>query len=375
VRRLRTISALTASLAAFAATASSVAGGTVPAPKGFFGIVPQTEISDADAARMRAGGIEAVRVPVTWYLTQPTAQPEYDWSGVDHVVEVASRHGLSVLPFLYGTPAWLAGQPTRLPIDTPEARRAWVAFVKAAVGRYGPGGQFWAERVPEVGGVEAPPVLPSPLPIRSWQVWNEANFFYFAYPASPRRYARLLKLTAPAIRAVDPGARIVLSGLFGNPDEGGRRGMDASRFLGALYRTPGVKADFDAVSLHPYAFHVEDLEGLTEAVRDAMLIHRDGGSGLYVTEMGWGSQNDPHQVAFEQGLRGQARELRGAYRYLLENRRRLNLEGAFWFSWKDVPPGACDFCDSVGLFRRGARFRAKPAWHSFVALAGGGARP
>jgi hypothetical protein len=91
--------------------------------------------------------------------------------------------------------------------------------------------------------------------------------------------------------------------------------------------------------------------------------------------MGWGSQNDPNRVAFEQGIQGQARELRDAYRYLIENRFRLNLKGAFWFSWKDVPSGACNFCDSVGLFRAGKGFRPKPAWRSLVALSGGRARP
>ncbi len=58
---------------------------------------------------------------------------------------------------------------------------------------------------------------------------------------------------------------------------------------------------------------------------------------LYITEMGWGSQYDPNVVAFEQGMHGQARELRGAYRYMLRDRHRLNLKAAYWFSWKDIP--------------------------------------
>jgi hypothetical protein len=222
-----------------------------------------------------------------------------------------------------------------------------------------------------------PPTAPLPaLPIRAWQVWNEANFFYFAYPVSPGRYARLLKLTTPAIKAIDPGAKVILSGLFGNPDETGKRGMDATKFLQALYRSPGIKSRFDAVAVHPYAFHVEDLEALTEETRAVMLEHHDAGAGLYVTEMGWGSQDDPNVVAFEQGLHGQARELRGAYRFLIRNRGRLNLDGVYWYSWKDSPEyTACHFCDSVGLFRAGRRFRPKPAWHAFVGLTGGRARP
>jgi hypothetical protein len=333
-------------------------------------------LTDDDVRYMRAGGIETIRVPFPWGLIQPTAKATYDWSSMDAIVEMATRGGLRVLPFLYGTPHWLSRKPTTLPIDSARARRAWSAFARASVERYGPGGQFWVERAPSVAEANYLPPIPTPFPIRVWQVWNEANFFYFAYPVSPGRYARLLQLTAPAIKAVDPGAKVVLSGLFGDPSETGRRGMDATAFLDALYRSPGIKARFDAAALHPYAFHVEELEALTKDVRAVMLDHGDRGAGLYVTEIGWGSQNDPDVVAFEQGLQGQARELRGAYRYLIGSRRRLNLKGVYWYSWKDNPEYTeCSFCDSVGLFRAGLKFRPKPAWQAFVGLTGGRARP
>jgi len=358
----------------------AVAGARVPA--GFFGIDPQTPLGKEDVSYMRAGGIESIRVPFPWGEIQPSPRGGYDWNATDTIVETATRAGLRVLPFLYGTPRWLAARPTTLPIDSARARRAWTSFVEAAVRRYGPGGEFWVERAPSGGvGTEyepaPPPAAPLPtMPIRAWQIWNEANFFYFAYPVSPSRYARLLKQTTPAIKAVDPGAEVVLSGLFGNPDESGKRGMDAPKFLDALYRSPGIKSRFDAAALHPYAFHVEDLEALTAETRAAMLEHHDAGAGLYITEMGWGSQDDPNVVAFEQGIRGQARELRGAYDYLIRNRRRLNLEGVYWYSWKDSPGyTACHFCDSVGLFRAGRKFRPKPAWHTLVGLTGGRARP
>jgi hypothetical protein len=351
-------------------------------PTGFFGVDPQTPLTEADVRYMRAGGIGSIRIPFYWGAIQPSARGGYQWGATDEIVELAARGGLRVLPFLYGTPRWLAGKPTRLPIDSRRARRAWATFVEAAVRRYGPGGEFWTEQAPTGGvgteyetaptPVERPPVAP----IREWQVWNEANFFYFAYPVSPSRYARLLKLTTPAIRAVDPGAKVILSGLFGEPGVGGKRGMDATKFLDALYRSAGIKSLFDAVALHPYAFHVGELEALTAETRAVMLEHHDAGAGLYVTEMGWGSQDDPDVVAFEQGIHGQARELRGAYRYLMRNRNRLNLEGVYWYSWKDTRAyPECHFCDSVGLFRAGRRFHAKPAWRTLVAMTGGHAHP
>jgi polysaccharide biosynthesis protein PslG len=363
----KTVVALLALVAALTAPASAQA-----LPTSFFGVAPQTALSDTDIQYMRAGRIGSVRLAVPWNAVQPTANGAYDWVGLDQAVAVAARGGLTVLPFLYGTPSWITRKPTTLPIDSGRARNAWVAFVRAAVERYGPGGDFWNERAP--GVVQYEPAIPRPLPIRTWQVWNEANFFYFAFPVSPIRYARLLKLTYGAIKSADPGARILLSGLFGQPDQQGPRGMDADVFLDKLYVVPGIKAMFDAVSLHPYAVDAAELEEMTEAMRAVLLENRDSSAGLYITEMGWGSQNNFKQVAFEQGPGGQARQLRDSYRYLIANRNRLNLKGTYWFSWKDIQ-GACSFCDSVGLFHQGLRFKPKPAWHAFVGLTGGRARP
>jgi hypothetical protein len=150
--------------------------------------------------------------------------------------------------------------------------------------------------------------------------------------------------------------------------------MSAVDFLAKLYRVPRIEHYFDAVALHPYAFHVDDLEAMVEAVRAVMLENDDPGAGLYITEMGWGSQNDPNVVAFEQGIAGQARELDGAYRFLMANRRRLNLQAAYWFTWKDSTL-YCSFCDSVGFFSEGSGFSAKPAWDAFVRITGGRAAP
>jgi hypothetical protein len=365
---LASIAALAAAIALPVVSAGAPTGSaSATPPSRFFGMAPQTLLTETDTSYMRAARIGSLRVPVQWSLVQSSPKGEYNWSGLDQAVEIAAPAGISVFPFLYSTPHWL-GKATTMPIDSGRQRQAWVAFVQAAVERYGPRGEFWAEHAPGTAN-------PVPrMPIRTWQVWNEANFFYFSFPVSPGRYARLLKLTQPAIKRADPGAEVVLSGLFGDPDERGKRGMDAADFLDALYRVGGIKSKFDAIALHPYAFHVDDLEELTEGVREVALDNRDHSARLYITEMGWGSQNDPNVVAFEQGIQGQARELRGAYSYLIDNRGRLNLKGTYWFSWKDAR-GSCNFCDSVGLFRAGKRFKAKPAWHAFVGLTGGRARP
>ena len=368
----RTTIATALAFLAMAIPAAGAGRAEPPPPAGFFGIAPQTTLTEADLRYMKAGGVETIRLPVPWSAIQPTKRGGYQWSGLDEAVALAARQGLRVLPDLYSTPRWL-GKPTALPTESAVAREAWSTFLSAAVERYGPRGAFWREHATE--GVDYEPPIRPALPIRTWQLWNEANFFYFVFPVSPGRYARLVMNSSRAIKGVDPGAKIVLSGLFGKPTAGGSRGMDAADFLAALYRTPGIKSRFDGIALHPYAVDTETLEELVEEFHAVALENHDR-PGLYITEMGWGSQNDFQQVAFEQGIQGQVDQLRGAYGYLLENQRRLNVKQVFWYSWKDSPGyTGCNYCDSVGLFRAGPKFKPKPSWHAFVRIAGGSARP
>jgi polysaccharide biosynthesis protein PslG len=359
-------------VALFAGVQAGSAKAPPRAPQGFFGIGPQTVLTDKDLEYMKAGGIDSIRWPLTWGAVQPTARGGYNWESFDPIVAIAARHGLQVLPFVYSTPGWLAGKYTALPVNSGRARAAWTAFLRAAVERYGPGGDFWAERAP--GVVQYEPAIGRPLPIRSWQIWNEANFFYFAFPVSAQRYAKLVQISSPAIKRADPGAKVILSGLFGEPTARGSKGMPAADFLDLVYRSPGIKSRFDGIALHPYAVDAETLEELVEALHEVTIDNRDRGVPFYVTEMGWGSQNNFKQVAFEQGIRGQVRQLKDSYRYLLEDRRRLNLKQVYWFSWKDLA-GTCTFCDSVGFFHASKRFKPKPAWRAFVQITGGRLRP
>jgi hypothetical protein len=334
---------------------------------------------------MKAGGIGSVRLIAPWITTQPYKRGGYDWTALDEGVGTAARAGLRVLPVLYGTPRWL-GKQTTLPIDNATQRREWKRFVTAAVERYGPGGEFWKEHAPGAGsgGVGVPylpyepaapksPPIRKPLPIRTWQVWNEANFFYFTTPTSPSRYARMITISSQAIKAADPGAKVILSGLFAKPTARYPKGMPAAQFLKQIYRYPGIETRFDGISLHPYAVDTETLEEYVEEFHDVTTENGDR-VPLYITEMGWGSEANFHEVAFEQGPQGQVRQLRGAYRYLLENRSRLAVKQVYWFSWKDIQD-YCNFCDSVGFFHEGLGFKPKPAWRAFVAISGGRVRP
>jgi hypothetical protein len=348
---------------ALLALALSSPAATAATPPNFFGIGPQTELTQADTDRMARGGFETVRLAIPWSFVQQSPSSGYDWSPVDHEMEVVARSGMSALPFIYSSPEWLVKKFTVLPVKTARQRKAWKAFLRAAVDRYGPNGSFWLEHGPG---------SPSPLPkrpVRRWQIWNEANFFFFATPASPGLYGRLVKIAHRALTARDPRAKVVLSGLFGRPKPAYPKGMPATRFLNKLYDVPGIRRAFDGVALHPYAATARELRKMTEALRKVIVSNRDRGAGLYLTEIGWGSQsNSP--VAFERGPQGQVTELKAAYRYLIRNRRRLNVKSVYWFTWKDRL-GSCSFCDSMGLFRAGPSFDPKPSWYALVKIMGG----
>jgi hypothetical protein len=359
--------ALATALVALPAT-DDARGRTPNAPRGFFGIAPQTPLGDDDLEHMRAGRIGALRLHFSWGAVQPTPRSGYDWSGYDAIVAAAARRGIRILPFVYGTPRWAAPRETILPINNARQRRGWAGFLESAVERYGPRGEFWREHWR--GSADPVPKVP----LRDWQLWNEANFFYFAKPASPFRYARLLKLSNRAIKRADPAAKTVLSGLFAEPSAKPPNAMHAVDFLERLYRVPGIKASFDGVALHPYAESALDLRRMTEELREVMLDNRDAGARLYLTEIGWGSDNNPNLVSFEQGVGFQLREMRRAYAYMIRNRHRLNLQSAYWFTWKDIA-GSCNFCDSTGFFRDSERLRPKPAWRAFVRISRGRVRP
>src|SRR5689334_3389191 len=245
-------------------------------PRLFWGVVPQRQPSDAQLLRLRRGGVDSVRLPVSWAEVQPSAGAGPSWSGIDAQIGAAARARLEVLPFLYDAPRWavpsrsVPGSPSsaRAPLHLPvrgHAGRAWAAFARAAAERYGPRGSFWSEN----------PALPR-RPIHFWQVWNEPNFKYFVVRPNPGEYGRLVKQTARAIHSVDRRADIVLGGLFARPGEAKRRlhppqAYFAADFLRRMYRrTRGVRAAFEGVALHPYTATYRRLRPEIEEVRSVM---------------------------------------------------------------------------------------------------------
>lgn len=335
-------------------------------PKGFIGTVfpfayrctdpakPVGCLSNKDLARMHRGHVGIVRWGFRWSLIQP-AMIAPNWKNTDAMVGSLAARGIRVLPVLFGTPAWAAKTPETPPIETARARNGWKRFLKAAVQRYGPGGEYWTN--PRLYARQHPGS--KRRPIRSWQVWNEENIAStFPPKPSPHKYAKLLRITSHAITRTDPHAKIILGGMPGYVHP------RAWQYLNKLYKQRRVKRYFDAVALHPYAGDVYHVTYQIKRMRKVMREHHDGHSGLWITELGWGSSR-PDQFGINQGPKGQKQMLKKTFPRLAHHRHSWRLKHVFWFDWRDPPPGSrgCSFCLSSGLFHHNER--AKPAWSAF----------
>jgi hypothetical protein len=328
-----------------------------------FGIVTAHPLDSADMRKMRLARVRSVRFLFGWSEIE-RRRGSYDWTKPDRVVGQLASHGIQPVPFVFGSPAWVSPDLTRPPLGA-GPRAAWVAFLKAAVDRYGPGGSYWRDVYEQRFGDDVKPV-----PITAWQVWNEPNLpNYFASASPPRDYAELLRLSHDAIASRDPSAEIVLAGMpgYGKPDT-------AWRFLDRLYHQPGFRGAFDVVALHPYARTVAQLRLEVEKLREAMAAHGSGGTPLWLTELGWGS-GKPNRFGLNKGIEGQDRLLRESFQLILDNRSAWRVERLFWYDWRDPRPGApqpCSFCSTAGLLAHDGF--PKPSWISYREFATGARR-
>jgi hypothetical protein len=352
---------LAAALAVALLAPASGAGAAVRSE--YFGIVQgqfdaEGLLDDQDLQAMEAAKVRTDRFELGWKSMEPS-KGNFKWAAADHFIGSLASHRIRALPFIWKSPSWVAHSAASPPIDTAAHQQAWQGFLKALVGRYGPGGSYWSNGYVQEFGPNA-----VPLPVTSWQIWNEPNLRKFFDPGGDnatlaRHYATLLRISHDAIKSQDPNADVVLAGCPGYPPSGGPKAWE---FLDQLYtKVPAVKNYFDVAALHPYAgdpsgndssvlYHVQLELG---KFRTVMKNHGDGSTPLWVTEIGWGS--DPvDQFGINQGPQGQRQLLLDSYRMFLNHRAAWNLQRVYWFLWRDPAPNSqfahrCSFCGSGGL--------------------------
>jgi O-antigen ligase len=207
------------------------------------------------------GGFFWVRQSFTWSEIEP-AEGDFDWSIPDRIVR-----GLRRFPDLHLL-AVLEDDPPSPPADP--ARFA--AFAAAFAERYGD-------------------------QVEAYQIWDEPNLAanWGGGPVSPPAYADLLAHVAPAIRAADPGAPILLAGLAPT-SETGPQNLSEARYLERLYEAGAVDT-FDVVAAKPYGFDAgpydrrvdESLLNVSRILllREVMVENGDADKAIWASQWGW----------------------------------------------------------------------------------------
>jgi hypothetical protein len=327
-------------------------------PQGFFGINQGIRLDQRDFRMMQATGVGTDRFLIFWELVQPDPG-SFAWDATDTLIGGLASHGIRPVATPYGNPDWIPGSLARPPLDTARARAEWGTFLRTLVDRYGPDGSYWDHKYRRQYGLGA-----APIPIKSWEIWNEPNLRkYFAPKPSASEYARLLRISSRAIRTEDPKAGIVLAGMPGWGD------VTAWAFLEDLYGEPGFRGSFEVAAVHPYGTTISEVARSIHRIREVLDSHGGRATPLWVTELGWGS-GTPDRFGLSKGVVGQARLLIRSFNLILSHRRAWRIRRLLWFDWRDPRDpraGRCSICATSGLLNNDrTRKRAYFAFSRFA---------
>lgn len=224
----------------------------------------------AQLTALRGTGVTAARSDAFWEAAEPDppvdGRHRYDWSFDDFVAGSLATNGLTWLPIIDYSAPWaesIRGNDHSPPISSID----YADYAGAFAARYGPGGTFWRGH----------PQL-APHPITTFEIWNEPdNPAFFTPTLDASRYVELYLRARDAIKAVDPGARVLVGGL-----------TNIRAFVPAMLEArPDLRGHIDGVALHPYG---RKPAGVLADVRIARLVLDSEGLPnvpVYVTEFGW----------------------------------------------------------------------------------------
>lgn len=234
-------------------------------------------------ASLSALGVQVVRFSLNWNHiassspANPTdpADPAYDWSAEDAVLNGLRAQGTTVLLQLVGTPSWANGGLT--PNYAPTSGATFADFATAAARRYS-----W---------------------VKLWLIWNEPNQVRWLRPTSAAVYTqRLLNPAYDALHAAIPGAQV---GGGATAPRGSTGGVSPVAWIGGMH---AAHAKLDAYAHNPYPLNPRaesplsggcgHCETITMATIDKLvtLVGRDFGSArIWLSEYGY-QTNPPDRL-------------------------------------------------------------------------------
>ena len=348
--------------------ASAPAAAARKVPRGFFGVNTSGNIELAPASvqrhmwdKLALGGAESARILFNWDLAEP-APGVFRWSRNDAIVEYATRHAMKVLATVEYAPTWARQYPDQS-ASPPKSPAPYAEFLRAAIQRYGPNGDFW----------KLHPELPY-KPVREWQIWNEPEIVFQWYrkpstrkwhPSDAKRYVELLRAAYKAVHATDPRAKVVLAALS----------IDSWRSLDKLYRWGKLKKNFDVGALQAFAGDPDFIPTLLHRFRDVLEHHGRHGVPLYATEMTWpaakGKAHPGYTTGYMSGFltnqQGAAERLSKAYSILAEKelRKAVALKRVYWFIGSSSYKSRNEFEYSGLLKLSGTKLSPVPAYFAY----------
>ncbi len=362
---------LTLATSSVAASSASTSLPGTPVPQRFVGIDVSPPVfdpvpGDPQLNTMVASGVESIRVAFSW----AAAQPYKDWlhvpagrlgyyqSGVkgvpteflytDRVVEAAARHGITVLPTVLYAPSWDAAA-NKHGFQSPKRTQPFADYLTTLIDRYGPNGVFWAQN----------PNIPK-VPIRMWQIWNEEDLPAYWPQPFVKKYVTLLKASHKAIKAADPGAKVVLGAL-----------TDYSWLdLGKIEKISGAKQSFDYIAINNFTATVDHAILIMRLVRHAADQAGDSNKPMLATELSWPSAKgkSPQHYDWNVTEAGQARAISQLLPALAAQRASLKLAGFYYYNWMGVEyhnAPAFNFAGLLKLVKKSGKIQAKPALAAF----------
>jgi hypothetical protein len=320
---------------------------------------------------MVASGVESLRISFDWAQAEPYASctdvppvdaGQFDCIGgvpirfafTDKIVALAAKRRLTILPIVFDAPAWGAKTVTPGDYPLPASDGLYAQFLSALVSRYGPHGSFWA----------ANPTIPS-VPIRMWQIWNEPSLELY-WPIQPfaASYMALVGAAHDAIKAIDPGAKVVLAGM---PNF-------VWNYVSQIYAVRGSKRMFDAVAVHPFTAEPAGVITILQRVRKVMDRAGDNRKPILATEVSFPSAEgkSSQHFGFETSEAGQASKLAQLLPMLAADRGKLRLLAFYHYNWLTRDINGDKSFSFAGLFsfrRNTFSIIAKPAYAAFRSAA------
>ncbi len=265
------------------------------------------EAADRDLGLILDMGFGWVKQQFAWRDIEGSQKGAFDWSRSDAVVYAANQKKVTLLARMDNSPDWAAPgcfDASKSTMGPPKKTQDWLDFLTAFATRY-------KQR------------------IRAYEIWNEPNLAreWCNQPPNPAAYAKFLKASYAAIKAVDPNAIIISGGLTPTTCcvDGGQA-MPDSTFYEKLYDAMGGKSDgyFDALGVHAAGYKAEpeadpgvvaadpvltnNDPSPTEAkriycfrhvedIRQIMVQRGDQDKQIFITEFGWTS--DPVNKAYQ----------------------------------------------------------------------------